>query len=191
MVTTRDPLHTYRLAELVRDCVAGRLAATTAGAPARTVIVTGEVAHDDCECGLLTIAVQEEFLTDAFPEPREGAQLSDASPCGGGRAVISLQVSMQRCSPDDSATDEPPPVEELQTAARESIIDAWEIRTGLRCCLGELATTNDPDTNGRWLTDYLIGTTTYTGAEGYCQGSVTPVSLGIVNSCADCGDGPS
>lgn len=190
MVTTRDPLHTYRLAELVRDCVAERIAATPAGAPGRTVIVTGEIAHDDCECGLLTVAVVEEFLTDAFPEPQTGAQVSSTTPCGGGRAVLNLQVSMQRCSPDDAVDDSPPAVEELQQAARDSIRDAWEIRTGLKCCLTELASTNDPDTGGRWLTDFLIDTTTYTGAEGFCQGSVTPVSLGLINSCADC-DGPS
>lgn len=191
MVTTRDPLHTYRLAELVRDCVAGRLASTAAGAPARTVIVTGEIAHDDCECGLLAIGIETEFLTDSFPVEQDGAQVSSSTPCGGGRAVVNLVVSMQRCSPNDAMSEEPPPPEELQQAARESVEDAHEIRTGLKCCLGELAATTDPETNGRWLTDFQIGTTTYTGAEGYCQGSTTPVALGIINSCPDCGDGTS
>jgi hypothetical protein len=53
-----------------------------------------------------------------------------------------------------------------------------------------LADTVDPNTGGRWLTDFLINTTTYTGAEGFCQGSLTPVSLGIINGCVDC-DGTS
>lgn len=189
MVTTRDPLHTYRLAELVRDCVAERVARTAAGAPDRVVILTGEIPDDDCECGTLTVAIESEFLTEAFPEERDGSQVSDATPCGGGRAVIPLVVSMMRCSPDGAVTPEPPTPEELQTAARAAVEDAWQIRTGLKCCLGELARTNDPNTNGRWITDFLIGTTTYVGARGMCQGSETPVTLGIINACADCSDG--
>lgn len=191
MPTTHDPLFTYRLAETVETCVKERVSRTIAGAPNRSVIVTGEIAHDDCECGLLTVAIQQDFLTNSFPEEQPGAPVSSALPCGGGQRVIGLLVSMHRCSPNEAQTDDPPAVADLKEAARASVEDVWQIRNGLKCCLSELATTNDPATNGRHITNFQIGTTTYVGAQGYCQGSETPVLIAVLNSCADCDDGDS
>lgn len=163
-----NPADWFEIADSLKLCVESFI---DPGVP-RSCVITGEIAWDDCECGQLVVALATTFPYTEFPNPDEGA---NQTPCGSPKWATTYTVSMLRCSPETD-TEAPPTCEDLGAAARQSAADAVAVMNALRCCLRDLK-------RGREIIEYQIGTTTFVGAEGMCQGSATDVTVGILGGC--------
>lgn len=178
-ITTKDPLAFFDLADTLRACVEDRLDEPVI----RSCVITGEVAWDECECGQLVVSLQRQYPTSSFPN-EGGDETTPQSSCGSPLWVGEFNISILRCSPETD-TAAPPACSELGKAANLSIRDGWAANAGAWCCLKDLK-------NNRDVNRFEIGTTTYVGAAGLCQGSSTIVRVGVINACLPCDDdGPS
>ena len=55
----------YTVAETLRQAVHTELTTT----PQRSGVVPGQIAWDECDCGLLAVSVAQIYLTETFPDP--------------------------------------------------------------------------------------------------------------------------
>lgn len=177
MVEASDPLVWYDLADHLKTCVLERLNPGVLSA----CVVTGEIAWDNCECGELRVAIQQRYPSSQFPN--EGTADATQPPCGAPLWVGGLAVSILRCAPGGGPDEDPPTCDELAAAAQQSVLDASAVENGLWCCLRTMQDSRD-------IANFQIGTTTFVGAQGMCQGSVTQLFVGLVGGCRPC-DGES
>lgn len=195
--TYRDPLGQYNIAAAMLACIESQLVkvwnlypeltptdddGNPQAVPGRSCVIAGGIAWDDCECGQLVVAIGQTSQSQNFPNPLQaGAESSPQSRCGARIVMFDYTASILRCAPETS-DEHPPACEELDTAAQVATIDAWAVRTGILCCLKELASTND-DNNARHIQDYVLGNQPFVGPAGLCQGSEQAVLVGINNVC--------
>lgn len=185
MVTTADPLAVYRIAERLRECVAERLLDTPEGAPARSCVIAGAIAWDDCECGQLVVSMRRAYFSTNFPnEAPSPPAPAGYGPCGPPLMVAEYGISILRCAPSGGEGPEPPTCAELSTAAQSAAEDAWAVRWGAHCCLKSWRGSNDPEVG---ITDYVFRGQPFVGPMGMCQGSELTVLVGIINACPPCG----
>lgn len=185
----QHPLAVYDLAAKIRDCILPFLEGTSQGIPNRVCITTGEIAWDDCECGQLAISAQTKNEANGPNDPRSGSATPARPPCGPPLMQFDYLISMTRCAPSGAEDSEgnplPPTCAQLDEAARIAIEDAWAVMAGVVCCLNEAVTTRLP--NGTKLFHYfIVGTQTFVGPQGMCQGSELPVSIIVDNGCYPC-----
>lgn len=192
MPTTRDPLAAYTIAATILACVETRLEQVWAdypnllpadqAVPPRSCVIAGGIAWDDCECGQLVVTIRETYPSTAFPQRiAESADATSQSRCGAPLKVFEFLVSMLRCAPTGH-NEHPPTCAELDQAAQVATIDAHAVRTGVFCCLRDLAQTRD-EANAKQIHDFTIAAHPMTGPAGACQGSELRVLVGINNPC--------
>lgn len=165
-----DDLNTIVTA--VRDCVRTALAATTAGAPARVCEVPGELAWDDCECGVLTVTIGPLSLSTAFPEPSRDLDL--ASSCAPPYLAVPLTITVLRCAAGPDTAGNPPTCTQLDAAALEWVTDVAATRRAIACCAADLQQAGTIET-------WVLQETTPLGPQGGCVGSATRLTVGLVN----------
>lgn len=188
MVVSAEPLAVYRIAEDMRRCVHERLSNTPGGEPDRSCVIAGAIAWDDCECGQLTVAIEQTYLSSSFPlEGQSPPARPGLKGCGAPIHVTRYRVSILRCAPSGRDDPDPPECAALDEAAQVTVYDDWATRLGLDCCLKEWARTRD-DTGGTIIHDYVYGTGEYVGPAGMCQGFELPVFVAIRNACPPCED---
>ena len=168
---------TFTLAlEAVLASVLGKLSVTPTGWPttARNYIVPGQLAWDNCECGLLAIEWQTANYTGVFPTPRQA--LAD-----GCKPYLALQilVTALRCAPNPSVTGEPPTPEALGAAAIVQLDDLEAMLTGTAEAVSTLETNNV-------ILQYALGPVNPAGPEGGCVGVTQQVFLGFSNRWGPC-----
>lgn len=179
-----NPFAAFDIAEHIKDCVLDWLETTSKGLPERACVISGETAWDNCECGQLTVAIQNEFESSAANIPRSSTTTPGRRACGPPLYTINYMITMVRCAPTGTST-KPPTCDELEVFARMATEDAWAVRAGVICCLDEAISKKLP--NGTKLyEDFVVGTQTRIGPQGACGGSQLPVAVVIQNGCYPC-----
>jgi hypothetical protein len=163
------PLAFHTIASRVLAAVEGAL--EDAGNPVqRSCVVNGTIAWDECDCGLLAVAVGRQYLSNNFP-----AQLTDidASQCGAAWLVADLVVQIIRCAPSPQEGSFSPSCGALDSSAQEVITDAWIVMDTVPCLLESMK----EDT--REIIDYLVRVLTPQGPLGGCVGSELVLTIGV------------
>lgn len=181
----------WYIGEQIKDCVIQYLEPLdhySTESPYRATVETGIIAWDDCRCGQLAVSLISAYPSSNFPGERGlgddlGTNRSDGA-CGPNFFVFQYNVTVLNCAPMGGRDARPPSIENVNNAAMISTMDAWAARAGVLCCMKDLTSFDNP--SGQIALKYLIGTQTFVGPEGGCQGSELPVYVGIMNDCYPC-----
>lgn len=160
----------------VQSAVLGALTATPTGwdAKSRNEIVPGELAWDECECGLFAIQWQSISYTQAFPNPTQ--RLSD-----GCRpfVALALQLTVLRCAPNPGTHGEAPSADALTAATWVQLDDAEALLTGTSAAGKVLDDANQ-------ILQYALAAVTPLGPQGGCVGVTQQMFLGFANRWGSC-----
>lgn len=181
-----NPLAVFDIAKHIKECVLMWLETTSQGLPDRACVISGELAWDECECGQLTVAIENEFEAVATSVPRAGTETPGRRACGPPLYTANFMVTMLRCAPTGTDTA-PPTCEALEDFAQIATEDAWAVRAGVICCLDEAISTRLPNRT-KLYRDFVVGTQTRVGPRGACGGSQLPVAVTIDNGCYPCSE---
>jgi hypothetical protein len=151
------PLKWYTVAETLRAAVHAELTTT----PARSSVVPGAIAWDECDCGLLAVSVAQVFLTETFPD-----QLSRrvGNACDAPWEVAEIVIQVVRCAPNPEDTVTPPTTGALDTSAQELLRDAYEMMRAVSVKLCEM-------NKAREISDFMMRPLTAQGPTGGCVGN--------------------
>ncbi|WP_327592445.1 hypothetical protein [Streptomyces chartreusis] len=151
------PLKWYTVAETLRQAVHAGLTAE----PQRSGVVPGQIAWDECDCGLLAVSVSQIYLTEIFPEP---AVRRVGNACDAPWEAAEIVVQVVRCAPNPDDPMAAPPPEELAASAQEVLRDAYEMMRALSTKLCEM-------NNERAIADFILRPLTAQGPLGGCVGN--------------------
>lgn len=151
------PLKWYTVATRLRDAVYDELTIK----PARSGVVPGQIAWDECDCGLLAVSLARVFLTETFPDEL-ARRIGNA--CDAPYEVGEFVIQVIRCVP--GATDQTlaPTVAELDASAQELLRDAYEMLKGTSVLLCEMNRDRD-------ISDFMLRPLTAQGPTGVCGGN--------------------
>lgn len=147
----------YTVATRLRDAVYAEL--TTK--PSRSGVVPGQIAWDECDCGLLAVSVAQVFLTETFPD-QLARKVSNS--CDAPYEVGEFVIQVVRCAPNPDDPMNAPTVAELDTSAQEILRDAYEILKGTSELLCEM-------NRDREISDFMLRPLTAQGPSGGCVGN--------------------
>ncbi|MFM9656840.1 hypothetical protein [Streptomyces scabiei] len=147
----------YTVAERIRQAVHDEL--TTQ--PARSGVVPGAIAWDECDCGLLAVSVARIFLTETFPDELS-RRIGNA--CDAPYEVGEFVIQVVRCAPNPDDPMNAPAVAELSTSAQEVLRDAYEMMHGTSMLLCEM-------NRDREIADFMLRPLTAQGPSGGCVGN--------------------
>jgi hypothetical protein len=182
----RGPLAFYEVAQTLVAAITARLTSPAATgvtrAPSRACVVPEAIVWDDCDCGggLLAVAVNRIYYSDAFPAEASGftAGTGGRSPCEAAYLVADMTVQVVRCAPTPQGRDLAPSCDALAGAARQVISDAYETRQAVACTLGDM---EDDE-----ISDFLVRDQPFPATSGGCMGSELRLAVGLVNGCEPC-----
>jgi len=152
------------------------LAVTPAGWPttAREYVVPGQLAWDECECGLLGIEWLSAPFSQAFPNPSPATD-------DGCKPYLALQVQVTalRCAPSPGAHGEAPEPTALSDAAQVNLDDLEAMLSGVASSVKFMIDNN-------MILNYQLLAPTPTGPEGGCVGVTQQLYLGFSNRWGPC-----
>lgn len=154
--------------------VQAALDGTPGGRPERVCDVPGQLAWDDCQCGLLAVTVGRIYPSTTFPAEAADTQLT--SPCPPPYEAVDVTVTVLRCAPTVDSRGNPPSCETLGAAAEIWAWDVEAIRAAVVCCLTGLVFDGTVE-------NWTLRATDPAGPEGGCVGSTTTLTVGLL-SCA-------
>jgi hypothetical protein len=168
---------TFTLAlQAILTSVRTQLLVTPTGWPttAREYIVPGQLAWDECECGLLAIEWLSAPYTSAFPNVRQA--LAD-----GCKPMLALQVQVTvlRCAPSPGIHGEAPSPSDLMSAAITNLDDLEAVLTGTSQAVKTLEESNA-------ILQYALSAPNPQGPEGGCVGVQQQLFLGYANRWGPC-----
>jgi hypothetical protein len=163
------------LAQLLVTNVGTELTTSLGGAVDRACVVSGDIAWDDCTCGLLAVSVRRWFLTDNFPETSAafGANTIRATPCDMPWLVGELRLQVIRCAPTPPDGQLSPSCVDLEVAAQVLLSDAYVALTETVRTLCEL---REDDR----IIDYVLGDQESLGPAGDCVGTELVAQVALV-----------
>lgn len=160
----------YDLAKDLVDRVATDLALTAAGRPERVCVVPGEIAWDECECGLLAASVERWYYSETFPDDRANA--AQLGPCDASFTVGELVIGVARCAPNPQGDDLAPSCVTLDDVAETLVIDAHTLRVRVGCRRKRLRDVDD-------VVDFVVREQVSVGPAGSCVGSRLHVAVAL------------
>lgn len=162
--------------QAILTSVRGQLRVTPTGWPdsAREYVVPGQLAWDECECGLLAIEWLSAPYSFGLPNTRQA--LAD-----GCKPLLALQiqVTVLRCAPSPGTHGEPPSPEALAAAAETNLDDLEAVLIGTATAVKTLEETNV-------IVQYALNAPTPAGPEGGCVGVVQQLFIGFPNRWGPC-----
>jgi hypothetical protein len=161
----------YEVMENLLDAVSGDLGSSEAGMPDRIGIVPGDIAYDECECGLLAASLNRIYFSDVFPA--ELQTLVGIGGCDASYIAGDIIIELARCAPSAQEPAIAPTVEALADSARWLLEDANLVRNAVVCALEKLDAGNDIGT-------YLVRGQVFKGPQGGCVGSSLRVTVGLL-----------
>lgn len=164
----------YTIAESLRSCAMVRLAMTTGGVPNRSCVVPGEVAWDECQCGMLAVSIRRLYSSRVFPG--DASQDGEFGACDIPYTVIEYAITIARCVAVTDDAGNPPPCSALDSAAQIWAEDAMAVRNGVGCCLADMIDANT-------IAEYTLEEQVSVGPAGGCVGSELKALVGIINKC--------
>lgn len=155
------PTAFFTIAEAVLDAVRVDLTSSEGGSVNRVCVVPGQIAWDECDCGMLAASPGRWFLTDNFPtssgnEPR-------TTPCDFPYVVCEITFLLVRCAPQPGEASTSVPCPPLSAAARILTSDAAIL---LGTVSRKLCEMKDDDE----IIDYLLADQLAVGPGGACVG---------------------
>lgn len=159
------------------DSVNTALAGTAGGSPGRVVFAPGgEAAWDNCQCGQLSLVVNQRHRTRDFPINTTDIVVGNINDLG---LVIDCSLQIVRCVPIESADAEPPPVLDLNNAAKIQEEDAFVVWDTVTCFLFN-------QEKARNITGFILNTQKPLGPEGGCAGTQLDFKFGLYVNCSGC-----
>ena len=152
----------YTVAETIRAAVHAGLTL----APQRSGVVPGGIAWDECDCGMLAVAQNRIFLSDAFPSQSTAPA---GVRCDAAWEIGEYSVQVVRCAPNPQGQSLAPTVAALDASAQETMRDAYEVMKAVSETLCIMHDDGD-------ISDFLLLTLVPQGPDGGCVG----VELGFV-----------
>jgi hypothetical protein len=137
----------------------------------RALITTGQIAWDDCCDGQLAVSVTRVAPTEAFPT--EQVTLVLMGSCSPAYELAEISVQIVRCAPQALNGQQAPTVTALSDAAKQTLIDANQVRRSVTKALCSLK----EDIPQRL--DYFIRDQLFLGPEGACAGSELRLYAGL------------
>ena len=150
------PLKWYTVAETLRAAVHAEL--TTK--PDRSGVVPGQIAWDECDCGILAVSRAQIYLSETFPNP----VAQPFGNCDAPYEVGEFIIQVIRCIPGADGQALAPTVAELDASAQEIDRDAYEMLKAVSVKLCEM---ND----ARDISDFMLRPLTAQGPSGGCVGN--------------------
>jgi len=165
-----------QVASLLLAQVQVQLAATTAGvaADARVCLVPGQLAWDNCECGLIAV----ELVGTGFSRGGQDSSVETEDGCNG-LATATYRVTVLRCAPGVGAAGSAPTCAELDAAAKIFYDDVDALLRGVSIAMRDMYDTDIIKT-------YWFNGTSPTGPDGRCVGSTEEVTVGVTNTYGAC-----
>lgn len=156
-------------------CAVEELDRTEWGRPDRVcLLVPGEIAWDDCQCGQFAQTITQDVPSESFPIAATDRRVTA---CGPAHLVVNVTASLARCVPGPNPRNgEPPTCEQLLTAARRLEDDRTALRLGIACCLRTLR-------NANVITDFTMGAAITQGPQGGCVAVELSYQFGLRNVC--------
>lgn len=156
--------------------VRGQLLVTPTGWPttAREYVVPGQLAWDECECGLLGIEWLSAPFSHVFPNP--------SPPTSDGckpYLALQVQVTVLRCAPSPGTHGEAPSPSALSAAAIVNLDDLEALLRGTAAAVRFLEENND-------ILNFSLSAPTPTGPQGGCVGVTQQLFLGFRNTWGPC-----
>jgi len=172
VITGDDAL--YQVASKLVTEISADLANTVAGVPERACVVPAAIAWDECECGLLAVALAGQFLSDNFPsDVLAGGQVARVVTfCDLPWLVGRYAVQLIRCAPTPNAGEISIPCDRLASSAKTVVIDAKVLINAVSCTLRDMMDVDD-------IVDYHILTHEFLGPMGGCVGSELIVTVAV------------
>jgi hypothetical protein len=159
------PLKWYTVAEALRVAVDAELTVP----PARSSVVPGAIAWDECDCGLLAVSVAQVFLSDRFPD-QVGAPAGIR--CDAAYEVGEFVIQIIRCAPGADGQSLAPTTAALDASAQEVLRDAYET---LKAASETLCTMQD----ARDISSFMLRPLTAQGPSGDCVGNELRVYVAL------------
>lgn len=153
-----------------------QLAAAGADAPNRTCTVPGELAWDECDCGLL--AVRWTGLTYGTG-PTATAPDTDTN-CGQPMVNLSFNVALLRCVPGPQSGGASPTCEQLAIAAEVLHRDVFALEIAMTNAVVALRDANT-------IVDWALNGQVPVGPQGLCAGTSYNLVTSIRNTWRPCG----
>ncbi len=163
------PLKWYTVAETLRGAMHTALSATSGGPPARSCVVPGAIAWDECDCGLLALSVARVFFTDNFPSER--VDLAGGQ-CAGSFEAAEIVIQIVRCAPNPEGQELAPTCAALDAVARQTAEDVRELMRTSASTLCAMKANQD-------IVEYIVGVAEAQGPEGGCVGWELRVTVGL------------
>lgn len=139
-------------------------------------IVPGEIAWDNCQCGLFTQSAGQTLWSDNSRDP---IQLSDAqNNCGPYYVGMDITALILRCAPQPVGEALAPTPDALAAASQIWHADAAAIRRGVVCCLEAMLEANT-------IEGFQIIGVTPQGPQGACVGSQLTYRVWLPNCDCD------
>jgi hypothetical protein len=156
----------------VLECARAALANTPAGQPGRVCDVPGQLAWDDCQCGLLAVSAPRLFPATRFP--LESVDTDLVAPCPPPYEAAELTVTVLRCAPNPDSAGNPPTCDALAAAAVTWARDVQVLRDALGCCLAQMVAAGTVEAG-------VVQASAPTGPQGGCVGSETTLAVALPN----------
>lgn len=137
------------------------------------LLVPGDIAWDECECGQLAQSITQVFPSKKFPGP---ASQETHTKCGPPIVAVEVLLSVTRCVPIPNDKGTAPKCSALQSAAITLEADRYATRKALMCCLSDSYDHNN-------ILDFVIGPMTSAGPQGACAGFVCTYTIGFTSPC--------
>lgn len=168
----QGPYAFYEVSRLLVTNIDLALRSSLGGSTNRSCVVPGEVALDECECGMLSVSHRRFFLSDEFPEDAVSRGTTRTTPCDLPYLVGEFVVTIARCAPQPPDGQLAPSCAALDAAAQVFLSDAYVVLTETVRTLCELVSNDD-------IIDYVISDQVSKGPEGVCVGTELVVHVGV------------
>jgi len=167
----------YEVATTLLSFAQTALSATLAGVPAdaRICVVPGQLAWDDCECGLIAV----EFNGSAFSNNFFSPQPEISNGCLS-YATFTYTITALRCVTGTQAAGHPPTCAQLDAAAQVFYDDGLALLMGTSRALKSMMDAN-------MILEYGMNGLVPTGPQGNCVGQTQQVTVALPNQWGTCG----
>lgn len=147
----------------------------------RKLFQFGEVAWDNCQCGLLAITVNRVYTSRGFPTDTSQEKRGN---CNVGYRVVDASLLIVRCVPvegDDSnnALVTPPKVTDVETTTRRTFVDENVAWSTLSCMLDAMY-----NAAPQQIAEWVVNDSIPLGPQGACGGVQINFKYAFMRDCA-------
>ena len=156
--------------------VLAELVAVGAEAPDRACVVPGDLAWDECECGLLAVR----WTGNSYGQTVTSNAADIDGGCGLPYVNVGINVVLLRCVAGPQTGGDPPTCEQLSTAAAILHRDVFAMEKAIATVVVDLLDSGA-------IIGFALNGQSPTGPQGNCVGTSYNLTVGIKNTWRPCG----